>query len=51
MYQEDLNLPYLAVRHALGELSADELAALAPRVRTSRRVLRYYEQVEWDAPQ
>jgi carbamoyl-phosphate synthase large subunit len=51
MYQEDLNLPYLAVRHALGELSVDELAALAGRVRTSRRVLRYYEQVEWDAPQ
>ncbi len=50
MYQEDLNLPYLAVRHALGELSVDELAALAPRVRTSRRVLRYYEQVEWDSP-
>jgi carbamoyl-phosphate synthase large subunit len=50
MYQEDLNLPYLAVRHALGELSVDELAALAPLVRTSRRVLRYYEQVEWDSP-
>jgi carbamoyl-phosphate synthase large subunit len=50
MYQEDLNLPYLAVRHALGELSVDELAALEPRVRTSRRVLRYYEQVEWDSP-
>jgi carbamoyl-phosphate synthase large subunit len=51
MYQEDLNLPYLALRHALGELSVDELASLAVRVRTSRRVLRYYEQVEWDAPQ
>jgi biotin carboxylase len=51
MYQEDLNLPYLAVRHALGELSVDELAALNGRPRASRRVLRYYEQVEWDSPQ
>ncbi|HEY1479887.1 MAG TPA: ATP-grasp domain-containing protein, partial [Gaiellales bacterium] len=51
MYQEDLNLPYLAVRHALGEVSLDELAALKARVRSTRRVLRYYEQVEWDDPQ
>jgi len=50
MYQEDLNLPYLAVRHALGEISRDELAALAARARPTRRVLRYYEQVEWDEP-
>jgi carbamoyl-phosphate synthase large subunit len=51
MYQEDLNLPYLAVRHALGEISRDELAALNARARPTRRVLRYYEQVEWDEPQ
>jgi hypothetical protein len=51
MYQEDLNLPYLAIRHALGEISREELAALRTRVRTTRRVLRYYEQVEWDVPQ
>jgi carbamoyl-phosphate synthase large subunit len=50
LYQEDLNLPYLAVRHALGEVSRDELAALRSRVRPTRRVLRYYEQVEWDEP-
>ena len=28
VYQEDLNLPYLGVKRALGEISADELAAL-----------------------
>jgi carbamoyl-phosphate synthase large subunit len=50
IYQEDLNLPYLAVRHALGEISRDELAALRSRPRPTRRVLRYYEQVEWDEP-
>ncbi|MDX6546961.1 MAG: hypothetical protein QOG33_511 [Gaiellales bacterium] len=48
VYQEDLNLPYLAVRHALGELSEDQLAAMAPRVRNTRRAIRYYDQAEYD---
>jgi carbamoyl-phosphate synthase large subunit len=51
VYQEDLNLPYLAVRHAVGEISADALASLVPRARSTRRALRYYDQVEWDEPQ
>ena len=49
VYQEDLNLPYLGIKHALGEISEDELGALASRVRPTRRVLRYFDQVEWDA--
>src|SRR5207247_6086503 len=36
VYQEDLNLPYLGVKHALGQISADELAALAERARPTR---------------
>src|SRR5436190_409154 len=48
VYQEDLNLPYLGVKHALGEISEDELGALAARVRPTRRALRYFDQVEWD---
>ena len=48
VYQEDLNLPWLGVRHALGELSDDEVASYADRVRPSRRALRYFEQLEWD---
>jgi carbamoyl-phosphate synthase large subunit len=48
VYQEDLNLPYLGVKHALGEISDDELAVLATRVRPTRRALRYFDQVEWD---
>jgi carbamoyl-phosphate synthase large subunit len=48
VYQEDLNLPYLGVKHALGEVSTEELAALATRVRPTRRALRYFDQVEWD---
>ena len=48
VYQEDLNLPYLGLKHSLGEVSAEELGALAQRVRPSRRALRYFDQVEWD---
>ena len=48
VYQEDLNLPYLGVKHALGEISEEELGALAARVRPSRRALRYFDQIEWD---
>ena len=49
VYQEDLNLPYLGVKRALGEVSDDELATLAARIRPTRRALRYFDQVEWDA--
>jgi hypothetical protein len=48
VYQDDLNLPYLGVKFALGELSEDELAAHAARIRPTRRALRYFDQVEWD---
>src|ERR671935_1510475 len=50
VYQEDLNLPYLGVKHALGEISDAELGAFAARVRPTRTALRYFDQVEWDAP-
>ena len=49
VYQEDLNLPYLGIKHALGEISADELAAYADRARSTRKALRYFDQVEWDS--
>jgi hypothetical protein len=48
VYQEDLNLSYLGLKHALGEISEEELAALESRVRPTRRALRYFDQVEWD---
>ena len=48
VYQEDLNLPWLGIKHALGEVSGEELIALAARVRPTRRALRYFDQVEWD---
>ena len=48
VYQDDLVIPYLGVKHALGELTEDELRAYAPRVRPGRTALRYFDQVEFD---
>jgi biotin carboxylase len=50
VYQDDLNLPYLAVRHAVGELDEQQLGAYQAAVRPTRRALRYYDQVEYDEP-
>jgi carbamoyl-phosphate synthase large subunit len=47
VYQEDLNLPYLGVKRALGEVSDDELAAYAARIKPGRTALRYFDQLEW----
>ena len=47
VYQEDLNLPYLGVKRALGELGDDELAAYAARITPGRTALRYFDQLEW----
>jgi carbamoylphosphate synthase large subunit len=49
VYQEDLNLPYLGVKRALGEISDLELSSFASRVRPGRTALRYFDQLEWDA--
>jgi carbamoyl-phosphate synthase large subunit len=49
VYHEDLNLPWLAVKRALGEVSDDELAALRTRIRPGRTALRYFDQLEFDA--
>jgi carbamoyl-phosphate synthase large subunit len=48
VYQEDLNLPYLGVKRALGEVSDDELRTYASRVRPGRTALRYFDQLEFD---
>ena len=48
VYQDDLNLPYLGIKNALGEISREELAQLSAQVRPTRRALRYFDQVEWD---
>ena len=48
VYQENLNIPYLGVKWALGEISDDELAAFTSLVRPGRTALRYFDQLEWD---
>jgi carbamoylphosphate synthase large subunit len=49
VYQGDLNLPYLGIKRAIGELTDEELASLRPRVRPGRTALRYFDQLEWDS--
>jgi carbamoyl-phosphate synthase large subunit len=49
VYQADLNLPYLGVKRAIGEISDDELATYASRIRPGRTALRYFDQLEFDA--
>jgi carbamoyl-phosphate synthase large subunit len=48
VYQEDFILPYLGIKHALGELSPEDAASAQARVRTSRRSIRYFDQLFWD---
>ena len=49
VYQEDLNLPYLAVRHAVGETRRGRARGRSHARRApTRRALRYYDQVEFD---
>ena len=48
VYQEDFIIPYLGIKYALGELTADDVAEIQARVRTTRRSVRYYDQVFWD---
>src|SRR6185295_1896689 len=49
VYQDDLNLPYLGVKRAIGEISEDELRTYASRIRPGRTALRYFDQLEFDA--
>jgi carbamoyl-phosphate synthase large subunit len=48
VYQEDLNIPWLGVKHALGQITEEALRELQSRVRPTRRALRYFDQLEWD---
>jgi hypothetical protein len=48
MIQEDFNLPWLAIKRALGEASDEELRALQTNVRPGHTVLRFFDQVEFD---
>ena len=47
VYQPDFNLPWLGVRHALGELTGAEAAEAVRRVQPGRKALRYFDQLEY----
>ncbi len=48
VYQDDFILPYLGIKYALGEIAREDVPAIQARVRTTRRAVRYYDQVFWD---
>lgn len=48
VYQEDFIIPYLGIKYALGEIGPDDITEIQGRVRTTRRSVRYYDQVFWD---
>lgn len=49
VHQEDFNMPYLGLKYVLGEIHEDELRDAERRVRPTRRSVRYYDQVFFDA--
>jgi carbamoyl-phosphate synthase large subunit len=49
VHQEDWNMPYLGLKYLLGEVSDAGLQAANERVRATRRTVRYYDQVFYDA--
>jgi carbamoyl-phosphate synthase large subunit len=49
VHQEDFNMPYLGLKYVLGEISEEGLRDAELRVRPTRRSVRYYDQVFFDA--
>jgi len=49
VYQDNLILPYLGIKWALGEIDRGELEKLTDRIDYTRRTIRYYDQVFWNA--
>jgi len=47
IYQEDLIVPYLAIRLALGEIGAENVREMQKRVQIGRKMVRYMDQVFW----
>lgn len=48
VHQEDFNMPYLGLKHILGEIDEEGLRHAEERVRGTRRSVRYYDQVFYD---
>jgi len=48
IYQDDLIPPYLSIKHALGEITEEEVREYSKKVVHGRRMLRYMDQVFWN---
>jgi carbamoyl-phosphate synthase large subunit len=48
IYQEDLNLPYLSIKLALGEIKKKDFDEYKKNIRFGRRMIRYMDQVFYD---
>jgi carbamoyl-phosphate synthase large subunit len=45
IHQDNFNMPYLGIKHFLGEISDEEIREYSKNVNTSRRTVRFYDQV------
>lgn len=48
VHQPDFNMPYLGLKYVLGEVDENDLRQAQERIRTTRRSVRYYDQVSYD---
>jgi len=48
IYQDDLIMPYLAIKLALGEMTEEEVREQQGKVKIGRRFVRYMDQVFYD---
>ena len=51
VHQEDFNMPYLGIKHFLGEISDEELQVENKKIRPTRRTVRYFDQTFYDVSQ
>jgi hypothetical protein len=48
IYQDDLIMPYLAIKLALGEMTEEEIKEQQSKIKFGRRFVRYMDQVFYD---
>lgn len=48
VHQQDFNMPYLGLKYVLGEVDENHLRQVQEHIRTTRRTVRYYDQVFYD---
>mgnify|MGYP001306305944 FL=1 len=48
MFTEEVNLPYLAIKLILGEITEDEVRSYSDKVKEEFTSLRYFDQIYFD---